>query len=43
MQHQGYSTQTTSGIMDIDTQFGRAGKYINHPMNLPRITHADGR
>ena len=23
---------------NIDTQFGRAGKYINHPANLPTIT-----
>ena len=22
---------------DIDTQFGRAGKYVNHPVNLPTI------
>ena len=22
---------------DIDTQFGRAGKFINHPANLPTI------
>ena len=23
---------------NIDTQFGRAGKYISHPANLPIIT-----
>ena len=23
---------------NIDTQFGRAGKYINHPANLPTIS-----
>ena len=23
---------------NIDTQFGRAGRYINHPANLPIIT-----
>ena len=22
---------------NIDTQFGRAGKYVNHPTNLPTI------
>ena len=26
---------------NIDTQFGRAGKYINHPVNLPTITLND--
>ena len=26
---------------NIDTQFGRAGKYINHPANLPTITLND--
>ena len=26
---------------NIDTQFGRAGKYINHPANLPTITLSD--
>ena len=26
---------------NIDTQFGRAGKYINHPVNLPTITLSD--
>ena len=26
---------------NIDTQFGRAGKYINHPTNLPTITLND--
>ena len=25
-------------LWNIDTQFGRAGKYINHPVNLPTIT-----
>ena len=24
-------------FLDIDTQFGRAGKYVNHPANLPTI------
>ena len=23
---------------NIDTQYGRAGKYINHPANLPTVT-----
>ena len=26
---------------DVDTQFGRAGKYINHPANLPTIKLMD--
>ena len=26
---------------NIDTQFGRAGKYINHPVNLPTVTLND--
>ena len=26
---------------NIDTQFGRAGRYINHPANLPTITLID--
>ena len=26
---------------NIDTQFGRAGKYINHPANLPTISLND--
>ena len=26
---------------NIDTQFGRAGKYINNPANLPTITLND--
>ena len=26
---------------NIDTQFSRAGKYINHPANLPTITLND--
>ena len=26
---------------NIDTQFGRAGKYVNHPANLPTITLND--
>ena len=26
---------------NIDTQFGRAGKYINHPANLPTISLTD--
>ena len=26
---------------NINTQFGRAGKYINHPANLPTITLND--
>ena len=26
---------------NIDTQFGRAGRYINHPANLPTITLND--
>ena len=25
-------------LWNINTQFGRAGKYINHPTNLPTIT-----
>ena len=25
-------------LWNIDTQFGRAGRYINNPMNLPTIT-----
>ena len=25
----------------IDTQFGKAGKYINHPVNLPTISLQD--
>ena len=28
-------------LWNIDTQFGRAGKYTNHPMNLPTITLTD--
>ena len=30
-------------LWNVDMQFGRAGKYINHPMNLPTITLTDGR
>ena len=26
---------------NIDTQFGRAGKYINHPATFPTITLSD--
>ena len=26
---------------NIDTQVGRARKYINHPMNLPTVTLND--
>ena len=26
---------------NIDTQFGRAGRYVNHPANLPMITLSD--
>ena len=26
---------------NIDTQFGRAGKYVNHPANLPTISLSD--
>ena len=26
---------------NIDTQFGRAGKFINHPVNLPTISLHD--
>ena len=26
---------------DVDTQFGRAGRYINHPANLPTIELVD--
>ena len=26
---------------DIDTQFSRAGKYVNHPVNLPSIKLSD--
>ena len=26
---------------NIDTHFGRAGKYINHPVNLPAISLHD--
>ena len=28
-------------LWNIDTQFGRAGKYINHPVNIPDITLND--
>ena len=28
-------------LWNIDTQFGRAGKFINHPTNLPTIVLAD--
>ena len=30
-------------LWNIDTQFGRAGKFINHPTNLPTITLAEWR
>ena len=30
-------------LWNIDMHFGRAGKYINHPTNLPTITLADSR
>ena len=26
---------------DVDTQFSRAGRYINHPTNLPTIKLMD--
>ena len=26
---------------DVDTQFGRAGRYVNHPANLPTIKLKD--
>ena len=29
------------GFWNIDTQFGRAGRYINHPANLSTITLND--
>ena len=29
------------GFWNIDTQFGRAGKFINHPVNLPTISLQD--
>ena len=29
------------GFWNIDTQFGRAGKYVNHPANLPTISLYD--
>ena len=28
-------------LWNIDTQFGRAGKFINHPVNLPTISLHD--
>ena len=28
-------------LWNIDMQFGRAGKFINHPANMPAITLAD--
>ena len=28
-------------LWNIDTQFGRAGKFINHPVNLPTINLHD--
>ena len=28
-------------LWNIDTQFSRAGKYVNHPANLPTITLND--
>ena len=28
-------------LWNIDTKFGRAGRYINHPVNLPTITLTD--
>ena len=28
-------------LWNIEMQFGQAGKYINHPTNLPTITPAD--
>ena len=28
-------------LWNIDTQFGRAGKFINHPVNLPTINLLD--
>ena len=30
-------------LWNIDMQFGRAGRYINHPANLPTITLTDWR
>ena len=30
-------------LLNIDMQFGRAGKFINHPANIPIITLADWR
>ena len=28
---------------NIDTQFGRAGRYINHPVNLPTVELTDSQ
>ena len=33
----GCSSWTSIEFWNIDTQFGRAGKYVNHPANLPTI------
>ena len=41
LQHQGHYTRTPIEFWNIDTQFGRASRYINHPTNLPTIQLTD--
>ena len=41
LQHHRYYSRTSCKFWNIDTQFGRASHYINHPANLPTIQLTD--
>ena len=41
LQHYRYYTKPPIKLWNIDTQFGRASCYINHPANLPTIQLVD--
>ena len=41
LQHQRHHPRTPIEFWNIDTQFGRASHYINHPANLPTIQLMD--
>ena len=41
LQHEGCILESPVEFWNIDTQFGRAGKYINHPANLPILSLTD--
>ena len=41
LQCNGHYTETAYRILNVETQFSRAGIYINHPANLPTIKLMD--